>query len=60
MEAAAVEQELAAAGLRAGTVREATTTDALAGRVAHQTPAAGRQVAPGSAVDVTVSSGPPA
>jgi hypothetical protein len=60
MEAAAIEQELAAAGLRAGTVREAASTDALAGRIAHQTPAAGRQVAPGSAVDVTVSSGPPA
>ena len=54
--AAAVLQK---SGLTVGTVTQQTSTSVPAGSVISQNPAAGTSVAPGSAVDLVVSSGPP-
>jgi hypothetical protein len=47
------------AGLAVGAVTTASSTTVPAGSIISQTPAAGTQVAPGSAVALIVSSGPP-
>ena len=57
-ERSALEQELAAVGLRLGDAREARRDDVPAGKVADQTPSAGQQVARDTTVTVTVSTGP--
>ncbi|MEI2782107.1 MAG: PASTA domain-containing protein [Candidatus Competibacter sp.] len=54
--AAAVLQK---SGLTVGTVTQQTSTSVPAGSVISQNPAAGTSVAPGSAVDLVVSLGPP-
>jgi eukaryotic-like serine/threonine-protein kinase len=48
---------LLAAGLQPGQVTEAPADGATAGRITEQDPAAGTQVAPRTAVDVTVAAG---
>jgi beta-lactam-binding protein with PASTA domain/glucose/arabinose dehydrogenase len=47
------------AGLVAGTISTASSTTVPAGAVISENPAAGSQVPGGSAVDLTISSGPP-
>jgi WD40 repeat protein len=56
---AAAQTAIAAAGLTAGTVTQQSSTTVSAGLVINPSPAAGTQVAFGSAVDLVVSSGPP-
>ena len=56
---AAATTALGNAGLTLGTVSTASSTTVPAGSVISQTPAAGTLVAPGSAVALVVSSGPP-
>ena len=51
-------QALEAAGLEVGAVAEASDPEAPAGAVIRQDPAAGTKVDKGSAVDLTLSSGP--
>ena len=51
-------QALEAAGLEVGAVAEASDPEAPAGAVIRQDPAAGTEVDKGSAVDLTLSSGP--
>lgn len=54
---AEAEAALVAAGLKVGTVSTAPSATLAAGRVIAQTPAAGANVAPGTAVNLVVSSG---
>ena len=49
---------ITAAGLIVGTVTQASSASVAKGSVISSAPAAGTQVAPGSSVDLTVSSGP--
>ncbi len=49
---------IGAAGLALGTVTEAFSAAVPAGQIISQSPAAGTEAAPGSAVDVVVSEGP--
>jgi hypothetical protein len=57
---AAATTALGNAGLTVGTVSNAASTTVPAGAVISQNPGAGTLVAPGSAVALVVSSGPPA
>jgi beta-lactam-binding protein with PASTA domain len=56
---AAATTALVNAGLTRGTVSNASSTTVPAGSVISQNPGAGTLVAPGSAVALVVSSGPP-
>jgi len=56
----AASSALSAAGLTTGTVTTTSSTTVAAGLVISQNPAGGAQVAPGTAVALVVSSGPPA
>lgn len=53
------EVAITAAGLTLGTVMAARSTTVPADHVISQSPAAGREIVPGSAVDLEVSLGPP-
>ncbi len=55
----AAEQSITNAGLTVGTIKEEASTDYPAGQVSQQSPAAGDQVAPDSAVDLVISTGKP-
>ena len=55
---AAAQSAITAAGLVVGTVSTANSNTVAAGNVISQTPVATTDVAPGSAVDLVVSSGP--
>jgi hypothetical protein len=56
---AAAQTALTNAGLTVGTVTTSPSETVQAGRVLSQTPTAGSNVAPGSAVSLVISSGPP-
>jgi len=57
---AAASTAITGAGLAVGTVTMTTSTSVPSGNVISEDPAAGTMVAPASAVNLTVSSGPPA
>jgi Dockerin type I domain/PASTA domain len=56
---AAATTALVSAGLKLGTVTTASSTAVAAGKVLSSDPAAGTALAPGTAVNLVVSSGPP-